>query len=168
MSEVHQKDRVVSSSLRNRVLALLAVAGTWMGGFGLLAALKNSLIWAAGAGPFPTDDDETQWMVSHWGLWGCVSIVIAVVFVLSLATAVGRRIESGHWAWSWEFFETESGSKTKATASAVPENSALFEAERAGSKTAESSACLKCGQTIPVDLSRCPICGWTWEEATEE
>ena len=68
----------------------------------------------------------------------------------------------------WQTGQAESASKRQAGASADPEDSALFEPERAGSKTAESSACLKCGQTIPVDLSRCPICGWTWEEATEE
>ena len=39
--------------------------------------------------------------------------------------------------------------------------------ESQGGEMGELVVCLSCGQSLPNDSSRCPSCGWTWEEGQE-
>ena len=37
-----------------------------------------------------------------------------------------------------------------------------------GQDDAEDLACMSCGKVIPPNQTKCPACGWSWEDAKEE
>ena len=40
-------------------------------------------------------------------------------------------------------------------------------AESRSNEPEDTITCMSCGQAIPADASRCPNCGWTWEDVKE-